>query len=90
VDDGVDAFAGGNQAVKVADIGDDVRVGTGAASQTDRIEGAAGGPPGIHHEPADQAAGARDQHARPRLIAGFAGAGARSIIHTRAHRPSLS
>jgi len=41
VDDGVDAAARRNQGVEVADIGDDVCVGTGAASETDRIEAAA-------------------------------------------------
>ena len=90
VDDGVDAGAGGNQGVEIADIGDDVRVGTGAASETDRIEAAAGRAPGVHHEPADQAVGARDQHPRPGAIGGFTGAVARAISHSRAHRSALS
>jgi hypothetical protein len=90
MDDGVDAGAGGNQGVEVADIGDDVGVGAGVASESDRVEATAGGAPGVHHEPADQAVGAGDQHAWPGSIAGIAGAGARAISQIRAHRPSLS
>jgi hypothetical protein len=60
VDDGVDAFIRRNQGVEIADIGDDIRVRTGVASETNGIEATAGGAPGFHHEPADQAVGARD------------------------------